>query len=249
MPTIDHATYWRRFYDQRADQVPPVDFMRVLGYNPRPGMSDEALFSSMLGEIRQHLQLAPHHRLLDIACGYGTFTRELAREAALVVGSDLAIGMLQRGRTLAPVPDPLRGVVQARGERQPFADRSFDRILCFSMLLYLPPAGVRRLVAEILRLLRPGGRAVLGDVLHPRRLHYECSYIGRVPASLHFPLRQVLRCKRALDIWRGRVVYQAYAPEFFAPLVPPGAELEVGAKADGRHNNAARYDLVIQLPA
>jgi SAM-dependent methyltransferase len=248
MAAIDAAAYWQRFYDQRAACSDPGDFMRVLGYHPGEGRSYEALFAELLAGIRQKLRLAPQHRLLDIACGFGAFTRALAQEAAFAVGTDLAGVLLRRGRELG-LP-PLGGLAQARAQQQPFRDRAFDRILCFGMLFHLDPPGARQVVAEILRLLRPGGRALIGDVLHPRRIHFERSYIDRVPVVLHGPLRQALRCKGAVDRWRGRAVYRAYAPEFFARLLPPQVGLEVyEQKADGRRNNAARYDVVLQIPS
>lgn len=247
MVDTETAAYWQRYYDHRANQCSHGEFMQVLGYNPGPHGSYEALFSSMLGEIRQRLQLSPHHRLLDIACGYGVFTQALAQETALAVGTDLAEMMIRRGRELASRQESMLGMAQARAEYQPFADHSFDRILCFSMLFYLDPPAVRKLVAEILRLLRPGGRAVIGDVLHPHRLHFETSYVRRVPVALHHPLRWGLKIKGLVNSWRGKVGYQAYSPSFFAKILPSHAAMEVCGKADGRHNNAARYDLVIQL--
>ncbi len=241
------AAYWQRFYDERAGQSSTADYMRVLGYHPGPAMTHEELFARLLAAIRRQLQLGPQHRFLDIACGFGVFTRALAAEAALAVGTDLAGMLLRKGRELAPSLGDLNGLVQSRAEAQPFGASSFDRILCFGMFFHLDRDGARRTVHEIVRLLKPGGRALIGDVLHPGRIHYERSYIERVPRLLHFPLRQTLRLKGRLDSWRGRVVYQAYSPAFFARLLPSQVELEVDEhKTDGRRNNAARYDVVLQ---
>ncbi|MCC7262166.1 MAG: methyltransferase domain-containing protein [Candidatus Latescibacteria bacterium] len=247
MAATGTAAYWRQFYDQRAVQSDPADFMRVLGYHPGPGMSHEELFRCLLAQIRLHLQVEAHHRLLDIACGFGVFTRTLAREAAYAVGTDLAGVLLRRGRDLEAGLGPLGGLVQSRSDAQPFRAGSFDRILCFGMFFHLDRESARRTVAEIVRLLRPGGRALIGDILPPPRIQFERSYIERVPRLLHGPLLHGLRLKAAIDSWRGRVVYQAYDPEFFGRLLPAEVELEVGApKADGRRNNPARYDVVLQ---
>lgn len=247
MASAASAVYWRQFYDQRAGQSDPADFMRALGYHPPPGTSHEELFRRLLAQIRLHLRVEAGHRLLDIACGFGVFTRALAQEAALAVGTDLAGVVLRRGRQLGTGPRDLSGLVQARSEAQPFRSGSFDRILCFGMFFHLDPGGARRTVAEIVRLLGPGGRALIGDVLHPQHIQHERSYIERVPRPLHWPLRQGLRLKGLVDTWRGRAVYQAYGPAFFAQLLPPGVDLEVcPPKTDGRRNNAARYDLVLQ---
>ncbi len=247
MAATPAAAYWRQFYDQRAVQSDPADFMRVLGYHPGPDMSHEDLFDRLLAQIRQNLRVEAHHRLLDIACGFGVFTRILAQETAYAVGTDLAGMLLRRGRDLGT--GRLDGLVQSRSDAQPFRANTFDRILCFGMFFHLDPESARRTVSEIVRLLRPGGRALIGDVLHPRRIHFERSYIEKIPRLLHFPLLGALRLKGRLDSWRGRVMYQAYGPEFFACHLPANVAIEIcDHKTDGRRNNASRYDVILQLP-
>jgi len=213
MVAMDAAAHWQRFYDQRAAQSSPGDFMRVLGYHPGEGLSYEALFANLLAEIRQRLRLAPQHRLLDIACGFGVFTRALAREAAFTVGTDLAGMLLRKGRELE-LP-PLSGLAQARAQQQPFRDGSFDRILCFGMFFHLEPESARQVVAEVLRLLRPGGRALIGDVLHPRRIQFERSYIWRVPALLALTGTAVL----AYTVWPGYLAGNTWAIPLWAHLL------------------------------
>ena len=242
------AMHWSQFYDQRASQLPAVDFMKTLGYHPADGGSYEELFETLLAQIGDKLQLQREHRFLDLACGYGVFTRRLAEHAGLSVGTDLTRPLIVQGRGLIQGSDAVAGWTQANAVAQPFDDQQFDRILCFSMFFHLNRESARRVVGEILRLLRPGGRALIGDVVHPARIHYERSYVGRVPRPLHFLLRQGLRARAAVDGWRGRVHYHAYSPRFFERLAPEGARCQVyeGVR-DGRANNASRYDIAIQL--
>jgi SAM-dependent methyltransferase len=118
-----------------------------------PGTRDEqSLALSML-------ELAPKDRVLDLACGPGTFTRCFARAACdgLVVGLDasrtmLAVAVRETERT---------NLAYVRGDAcaLPFRDGSFDALCCFAAL-YLIEEPMRAL-DEIARVLAPGGRVAL----------------------------------------------------------------------------------------
>jgi ubiquinone/menaquinone biosynthesis C-methylase UbiE len=98
--------------------------------------------------------------VLDLGCGTGLLTADLRRRfpAALVVGLDLALGMLAAARRQQRGQALLRGDFYAL----PFPDQSADLIT--STLAYhwcLEPMAA---LAEMRRVLRPGGRLVLGTL-------------------------------------------------------------------------------------
>ncbi|TWV43500.1 class I SAM-dependent methyltransferase [Streptomyces misionensis] len=103
------------------------------------------------------LKLVPggSRRLLDLACGTGIVTREIAagRPALRVTGADLAPAMTRTAAARLP-----GAVVRADSRRLPFATASFDAVTSV-WLLHLPdgPDDVRAIVAECARVLRPGG--------------------------------------------------------------------------------------------
>jgi SAM-dependent methyltransferase len=105
------------------------------------------------------LSIAPGDRVLDVACGPGNFTREFARVAdeGLVVGIDASGPMLD----VAVRDTDSANVAYLRGDAGalPFLDGSFDAICCFAAL-YLIEQPMRAL-AEIVRVLAPGGRLAL----------------------------------------------------------------------------------------
>ena len=110
-------------------------------------------------------------RILDVACGTGDSTISIAQAAAAgseVVGVDISEGMmaLVEGKAeKAGVGDRIRLQV-ADGEELPFEDGSFDRVTC--------AFGIRnfehkeRGLSEFLRVLKPGGKAVILELSVPR---------------------------------------------------------------------------------
>jgi SAM-dependent methyltransferase len=105
------------------------------------------------------LSVDPGDRVLDVACGPGNFTRDFARAAGdgLVVGIDASGPMLD----VAVRETDSANVAYLRGDAcaLPFRDGSFDAICCFAAL-YLIEEPMRAL-AEIVRVLAPGGRLAL----------------------------------------------------------------------------------------
>ncbi len=105
------------------------------------------------------LSIEPGNKVLDVACGPGNFSRDFARVASegLVVGLDASASMLE-----VAVRDTDAGnVAYMRGDAcaLPFRDGSFNAVCCFAAL-YLIEQPMRAL-AEIVRVLAPGGRVAL----------------------------------------------------------------------------------------
>jgi demethylmenaquinone methyltransferase/2-methoxy-6-polyprenyl-1,4-benzoquinol methylase len=102
-------------------------------------------------------------RVLDIATGTGLVAREalaLVGPSGAVVGLDPSAGMLQEARKM-----PL-ALVRGLGERLPFADASFDFASMGFALRHV--ADLDALLAEIGRVLRPGGACCILEITRPR---------------------------------------------------------------------------------
>ncbi len=91
--------------------------------------------------------------VLEVGCGTGLILRRLAPLARRVAGVDLSAGMLRQARERVPA------VVQASALALPFPDRSFDVAVSFKVLAHIPE--VRAVVAEMARVVRPGGYLAL----------------------------------------------------------------------------------------
>jgi demethylmenaquinone methyltransferase/2-methoxy-6-polyprenyl-1,4-benzoquinol methylase len=102
-------------------------------------------------------------RALDVACGSGKLTAELRRlaPAGLVIGMDFSGRMLEVAARREPGPRYVRG----DGLRLPFGDGVFDAVtVAFGLRNFADP---ERGLAEMRRVLRPGGRAVVLEFVRP----------------------------------------------------------------------------------
>jgi SAM-dependent methyltransferase len=102
-------------------------------------------------------------RVLDLGCGDGRFTEELARVGAKPIGVDIAQAAVDRARArhpeldfrLAPIDGPL-----------PFDDVSFDAVWASEVIEHV--ADTARWLSEVRRVLVPRGRLVLTTPSHGR---------------------------------------------------------------------------------
>jgi ubiquinone/menaquinone biosynthesis C-methylase UbiE len=98
--------------------------------------------------------------ILDVGSGAGQIAKHLLKYAdpdARITCCDLSPEMLRRARNR--LKNPLPSHVAADLSRLPFADESFDCVTCGYVLEHLPEA--RTGLAELARVLRPGGRMLL----------------------------------------------------------------------------------------
>jgi ubiquinone/menaquinone biosynthesis C-methylase UbiE len=98
---------------------------------------------------------------LDIGCGTGFLSLELASRGHRVTGVDFAPSMIAQGRKKAAERHAVIRYEEADAEQLPFAVHSFNIAVCRHLLWTLP--NPERAIDEWIRVLRPGGRLVIVD--------------------------------------------------------------------------------------
>jgi len=113
-----------------------------------------ALFEGWAARVAEAAAILPGQRVLDVACGTGALTREVAARVApagSVVGLDPNDGMLAVARRREPGIEWRKGAAEAL----PFDDESFDAVVSqFGLMFFADRSGALR---EMRRVLRPGG--------------------------------------------------------------------------------------------
>lgn len=129
----------------------------LLGESFHPGGRDTT------GRLGAALALGRGSRVLDVASGRGESARFLAdRFGCSVVGVEYSNANVAAANELAGKGDRLR-FVQGDAERLEFDDGEFDAVLCECSLCLFPD--MEQAARELLRVLRPGGRIGLSDMV------------------------------------------------------------------------------------
>lgn len=141
------------------------------GYWPHPGLArpdcpaDYAAAAERLSlELLDLAAVAPGMRLLDTGCGFGGTLACLdeARQPLDLLGLNIDPRQLARAAGLArPRPGNTIAFVAGDACALPFADASFDRVMAVECVFHFPSRAA--FLAEVRRVLRPGGALVLSD--------------------------------------------------------------------------------------
>lgn len=109
----------------------------------------------------QAADFAAGSKVLDVATGSGNAALAAARCGCEVVGLDYVPALLARGRERAAAERLDVRFVEGDAEALPFADGAFDAVVSIYGAMFAPDAP--RVAAELLRVVRPGGRIVMAN--------------------------------------------------------------------------------------
>jgi 2-polyprenyl-6-hydroxyphenyl methylase/3-demethylubiquinone-9 3-methyltransferase len=119
-------------------------------------------------------ELPVGRRMLDVGCGGGLLAEEFARLGLSVTGVDPSLSSVTTARNHARQSSLEIDYLAAKGEKLPFANCSFDSVVCADVLEHLDSPPV--VVAEISRVLKDGG-VFLYDTIN-RTLRSKIAVIG-----------------------------------------------------------------------
>lgn len=204
--------------------------------------------SSRLGRITDRLEqdlvldllgAASAKTVLDVGCGDGAFSSELARRGGTVTGLDADAIMIGSAQERAQRERARFGLVLGSAEHLPFHDAAFDLVVAVTMLCFLRNA--EQAVEEMARVLKPGGRLVIGELgrvslwaVHRRMRGWFGNPVWRAVRFRTAPQLRQLLSAAGLDVTavRGAVYYppSGVMAQILAPIDPwLGRHTTVGA--------------------
>jgi ubiquinone/menaquinone biosynthesis C-methylase UbiE len=114
---------------------------------------DLAMVDAFVGAVGEGAEV------LDAGCGAGRMSRYLADRGVRPRGLDLSRGMVAMARR--DHPDLSFGVASL--DALPLDDASVDGVLLWYSVIHTPPSGLHRLLAEAVRVCRPGGHLLVAS--------------------------------------------------------------------------------------
>jgi ubiquinone/menaquinone biosynthesis C-methylase UbiE len=124
---------------------------------------------------------SPDAVVLDYACGEALSAARVAEACGKLYLAEPAPGV--RGRLIARFAPNTRIRVRSLDDTRKMEEKSIDLVIMNSVAQYMTPSELDQAFAVVKRLLKPGGRLVVGDILRP-----EVGMIRDVTALLRFAL-------------------------------------------------------------
>jgi ubiquinone/menaquinone biosynthesis C-methylase UbiE len=183
------------------------DFADSSGFAPilhplAPSWFNQIIDNLQFRALRRALALASvptGSRFLDVGCGTGRWVRRYGELGFSVVGVDATIGMLQMAR----VHDTRAPLTAGLAQSLPFSDAAFDCLSDITVVQHIPYKLQSKALQEMVRILKPGGRMILMEVI--------CGKVPHIGEDSHvFPreprdwISQVERCGVSLIEWFGQ---------------------------------------------
>lgn len=188
--------------------------------------------------VYEFLQPLAGEEILDVGCGTGNLSLELARMGARVTGIDISDEMLEVARRKADAEGLRIAFLKGDFMNLPFAANSFDKVVSVTALEFAPD--LKAALEECYRVLRPGGRLVVG-VIGGNSLwskHYQ-EKAARDSSSVFryarfYTLDELLAAMPGVGV-RGKAVL-FFGPDFDAAREEEALEIESRAAAEGRRD-------------
>ncbi|HKE76816.1 MAG TPA: class I SAM-dependent methyltransferase [Acidimicrobiales bacterium] len=152
MAQDDHVAQARAVYDAAVER-----YVEFVGTEVSP-VTEGPVDRAVLGAFGEILAGGPRGRVADLGCGPGRVAAALARQGVDVIGIDVSRAMIEAARRAHPGIE----LAQGRLDGIPVRTGSLAGAVCWYSIIHTPPAGLGEVVAELGRVLVPGGRLLLG---------------------------------------------------------------------------------------
>ncbi len=127
---------------------------------------DRLQFCAMLRALAL-AEVAPPARILDVGCGTGRWLRRYSNLGFEAMGVDATPQMLRVARTRGTAAP----VVAGEANRLPFRDGEFDAVSDVTVIQHIPAALQPQALFEMTRVLKPGGRMILFELIRGEDAH------------------------------------------------------------------------------
>jgi ubiquinone/menaquinone biosynthesis C-methylase UbiE len=188
---------WKSIWDQHLEKVSDDPFIQVgRTLNSEP-MSRE-MFQRFAAHVIELLELKSDHLVLDLCCGNGLLSTEIATQCSQVIGVDFSEKLIEG--IGARAAKNIIGIVSDAMEIK-FQPQSFNHIVMAAALQHFTQAQTIQLLKNMFLWLKPGGTILLTDITDSGRMWNFYNSLER--EDLYF--KHILNNNSILGTWFDRI--------------------------------------------
>lgn len=229
---------WKTFWNTDPLNYKDNEYMKQVGYTVNGQPISDLLFRQILSEISQHLQLSPDDVVLDLCCGNGLVTKEIAKISRSVVGVDYSTPLINIARK-EHQPDNVRYLQMSVLDLTPEAighDEPFTKVYMYGALQHFRPDELLTILTTILELSRDEVIILFGSVPDKSRLW---KFYNTAARRFDF-IKRTLEGREAIGTWWDKRLIQRICDRM-------GRRCEFLQQHTMLHTSHYRFDVRITL--
>ena len=155
---------WEKLWNKKGTD----SFFAITG-----GRKNEELLNNINNQVFHEMNFRPDDIVLDIGCGGGILVNQISNHVCKAVGTDLSISML-----LHACRNKNTMYAHCDMKQLPFKNNFFTKIICISVLMYLPEDSLEVFFAELDRVITNNGTVFLGQLINKNNTKKLLSFKG-----------------------------------------------------------------------
>lgn len=167
----DWKSFWSNFWDDYPAKVGPTEYFKQVGKTVNGAPITPVQFETLINDISQLLSLNQDDVVLDLCCGNGLITRELATKCMQVVGVDFSELLIQRAQETTPNSNIKYIQMDVRQIRKLSTEypHYFTKVLWYEALAFFEPRDLVEILDALKLMTQQDAVVLIGSVLDAER--------------------------------------------------------------------------------
>jgi cyclopropane fatty-acyl-phospholipid synthase-like methyltransferase len=167
--------YWKTFWERYPLGSDETEYLKQVGKTVGGVSISNQQFDAIIDDIDKHLNIRRDDIILDLCCGNGLLTREIAKKCKEVVAIDFSEPLIRQAKKITAHPDvtyivlDVRDLVSLAGRYRGF----FTKVLCYEALAFFGVGEFYRMLQAVKLMARDDAVILMGSVLdHERKWNF-----------------------------------------------------------------------------
>lgn len=196
---------WRKFWNECRiiDINSNKDLLYQVGKTVKGIAISDDQFNRLIRSIENELQLSENDTLLDLCCGNGVITYEIAKKVKSVIGVDFVEAYIENANKLKKSDNTIyiHGDVKILHEIDLASkEKIINKVLLYDGLAYFTPSDLERMLNFLNKVTAPGANIMFGSVLDRDKIF---KFYNTIYYKLHYIINRnwLGRDDRRLGRW------------------------------------------------